>query len=313
MTSALTIAHISDLHLSPEHGRKNIRATRKLLEHIGNLGVDHLVITGDVAANAEKKDLQIARAILKSTGWLDPKLLSVVIGNHDIFGGVHRAEDILTFPRHCKRTDYSGKVSEFHDFFHEAFDQCMHVGDDSPFPFGKVVGDALLVGINSVAEYSRVGNPIGSNGEVDDRQFRHIEKILGSELLKGKKKIVLIHHHFYKKKEEGGGRMHSIWNAIERQTMKLRGKKKLMKSFGEGGVDLVLHGHVHENKEYVRRKLRFLNGGGAVLEHSGKRPQYNLIKIVGGSVQTERSFAPLESAGRGHTVVMDGAVTHAAA
>ena len=309
----LTIAHISDLHLSPEHGRENNRATKKLLGHIGNLGVDHLVISGDIAANAEKQDLQIARAILKSSGWLDSKLLSIVIGNHDIFGGVHRAEDILTFPKHCKRTDYAGKVSEFHDHFHEAFDRCMHASDSSPFPYGKVVGDVLIVGMNSVAKHSGVGNPIGSNGEVDDRQSKQVEKIFASELLKGKRKIVLIHHHFYKRKEENGGGMHSIWNAIESQTMKLRGKKKLMKSFAEAGVDLVLHGHVHENKEYLRRGVRFVNGGGSVLEHTGKGPQCNLIRIVGGSVQTERIFTSERSVERRAVEVEDRTVTHAAA
>lgn len=313
LTSTLTIAHISDLHLSAEHGRKNIQATKHLLEYIGNLGADHLVITGDIAANAVKRDFQVARAILKGSGWLDSKLLSVVIGNHDIFGGVHHAEDILTFPRHCKHTDYKEKVSEFYDYFHEAFDRCIQVGDSSLFPYGKVVGDVVIVGINSVAKHSSVGNPIGSNGVVDDRQFLHAAQILSSELLKGKTKVVLIHHHFYKRKEEDHGTIHSIWSAIESQTMKLRGKKKLLKLFAESGVDLVLHGHLHENREYSRKGIHCLNGGGSVLEYDGKRLQCNLIRISEGLVQVEHIVIPGRSKGRGRSVPESGIVTHAAA
>jgi len=283
-----TIAHISDLHLSPEHRRRNIRTTRRLLEYISSLRVDHLVITGDIVANAEKSDYQLARGILKGSGWLDGKSLSVVIGNHDIFGGVHHAEDILTFPGHCKHADYKRKVSEFHDAFHEAFDNCLHGSDSSVFPYAKVIGDVVLVGMNSVAKYSRLGNPVGSNGEVSDTEYRKAGKILSSDLLKRKRKVVLIHHHFSRHPGGDGGAMHSVWNAIEAQTMKLRGKKKLVKLFGESGVDVVLHGHVHENRQYWREKTRFLNGGGSVLGNGARDARCNLITIGPQSVTTEQ-------------------------
>jgi 3',5'-cyclic AMP phosphodiesterase CpdA len=308
----VTIAHISDLHLSPEHRRKNIRATKRLLEYIGTLGVDQLVITGDIVANADKHDFQLARAILKSSGWLDSKSLSVVIGNHDIYGGVNHAEDILTFPKHCKHADYKRKVSEFYECFHEAFDKCLHVSQSSVFPYGKVVGDVVLVGMNSVAEYSRLGNPIGSNGEVSESEFEKTEKILSSDLLKRKRKVILIHHHFYKRSGEESGAMHSVWNAIEAQTMKLRGKKKLLKLFGESNVDLVLHGHLHENHEYWRKNIRFMNGGGSVLGNMGLEARCSLITITERSIETEQVLITDESGAiaRG---LESRLVTHAAA
>ena len=288
LTSTFRIAHISDLHLSPEHRRKNIRATKRLLEYIGTLGVDHLVITGDIVANAEKQDFQLARSILKSSGWLDSKALSIVIGNHDVFGGVHHAEDILTFPKHCKHADYKAKVSEFYDYFHEAFDTCLHGSQSSVFPYGKVIGDVVLVGMNSVAGYSRLGNPIGSNGEVSEAEMKKTAKILSSDLLMRKRKIILIHHHFYKRSSDDAGAMHSVWNAIEGQTMKLRGKNKLLKLFGEYHVDFVLHGHLHENHEYRRKNIRLLNGGGSVLENSGQEVRCNVITLTAQSVEIEQ-------------------------
>lgn len=308
LTGTFSIAHISDLHLSPEHRRKNIRATKRLLEHIGTLGVDHIVITGDIAANAEKADLRLARAVLKSLGWLDSKSLSVVIGNHDIYGGVHHAEDILTFPKHCKHTDYKKKVSEFYEHFHEAFDNCLHGSQSSVFPYAKVIGDVVIVGMNSVAGYSRLGNPVGSNGEVSEAELKKTAKILSSDLLTQKRKIVLIHHHFSKRSSEESGAMHSVWNAIEGQTMKLRGKSKLLKLFGESHVDLVLHGHVHENREYRRKNIQFLNGGGSVLENAGKEARFNLITITGKSIETEQVLLTDESGS-----IENRVVTHVAA
>jgi 3',5'-cyclic AMP phosphodiesterase CpdA len=41
------IAHISDLHISAEHRRTNIRRTKTILRYCVNQGFDHLVITGD--------------------------------------------------------------------------------------------------------------------------------------------------------------------------------------------------------------------------------------------------------------------------
>lgn len=308
----LTIAHISDLHLSADHHRKRIRKTRRLLEYVAAADVDHLVITGDIAANAEKRDLQLARGILKSSGWLDSRSLSVVIGNHDVFGGVNHAEDILTFPRHCRETDYKGKVAEFYDYFHEAFDTCLHDSRSHVFPYAKVIGDVAFVGLNSVAEFSRVRNPIGSNGEVQKHEFRTAGKIMSSDLLAQKNRIVLIHHHFYKRPGEDGGTIHSIWNAIEGQTMKLRGKKKLLSLFGRFGVGMVLHGHVHENREYSRSGVRLLNGGGSVMESGGLDVKLNMIKVSGDSIRTRQIFLA-EGPNRVHRVVEAETVEHVAA
>ena len=56
----------------------------------------------------------------------------------------------------------------------------------------------------------------------------------------------------------------TMWNKIEDYTMKLRGKKKLLKLFLESNVKLVLHGHSHEMREYFREGIRFVNAGGSV-------------------------------------------------
>ena len=276
MMDSITIAHIADLHLSAEHRRFNLRRARRLLEEIGRRRVDHVVVTGDIAADAEGKEFEIARGLFRNQGLLHPSKLSVVIGNHDVFGGVHAPEDILTFPRRCRHTDYDGKVEEFRSYFHEAFEKSLFGYQARPFPYAKVLGDVVLFGVNSVAHYASVGNPFGSNGEVGDGQFKRLRQLLEAPQLSGKRKIVLVHHHFQKAPPPAVGALHSVWGAIERRTMKLHGKKRLFELFRQCGVSLVLHGHVHVNEEYVRKGTQFINGGGSLLG-AGDQIAFNLI------------------------------------
>jgi 3',5'-cyclic AMP phosphodiesterase CpdA len=293
MMDSFTIAHIADLHLSGEHRRFNLRRARRLLEEISRRRVDHVVVTGDIAADADRKDLDIARGLFRNNGLLDPLKLSVVVGNHDVFGGVHTAEDILTFPRRCRQTDYNEKVEEFRGYFHEAFERTLYGTKAKPFPYAKVLGGVVLFGVNSVAHYSGVGNPVGSNGEVGDAQFRRLRQLLQAPQLRTKKKIVLIHHHFHKLPVPGEGTLHSVWGAIERRTMKLHGKKRLFELFRESHVDLVLHGHVHVNEEYTRKGVRFINAGGSLLG-PGNRMSFNLLEVTPGSIESRVITIPEE-------------------
>jgi len=298
MIRPLKIAHISDLHLSPEHRRRNIRSTRQLLDKIATFGVDHLVITGDITADAEKGDFQLARKLLKQSGWLNAKALSVVIGNHDIFGGVNHAEDIFTFPKKCKQTHFRKKVTEFFEFFHELFEGTVQPDQSMAFPFGKAIGEIAFIGMNSVAEYTKLGNPIGSNGEVRREELKKCKEMLILPTFANHKKIVLIHHHFYKHINATTGAVNSLWNSIESQTMKLYGKKRLIKMFGETGVELVLHGHAHENLQYYRNNIRFINGGGSIRPHD-EASRFNLITLNEKEITVEEMII---TSGRDRTV-----------
>ncbi len=293
MMDSFTIAHIADLHLSAEHRRFNLRRARRLLEEIGRRRVDHVVVTGDLAADADRREFEIARGLFRNSGLLHSAKLSVVIGNHDVFGGVHAPEDILTFPRRCRHTDYDAKTEEFRSYFHEAFERCLFGSHAKPFPYAKVLGDVVLFGVNSVAHYSAVGNPLGSNGEVGDGQFRRLRQLLEAPQLRGRRKIVLVHHHFQKPPPLPEGALHSVWGAIERRTMKLHGKKRLFELFRQCDVSLVLHGHVHINEEYARKGTQFINGGGSLLG-AGGQIAFNLITVRPASIENRVITIPEE-------------------
>jgi 3',5'-cyclic AMP phosphodiesterase CpdA len=291
--SITRIAHISDLHLSAKHARMNIRNAKRLLEQIKRLDVDHVVVTGDISANADEDDFLVARSLFHAAGLFDSNKMSIVIGNHDVYGGVHMAEDILEFPRRCRKVNLAKKMDRFNESFRPLFRNAYYPDEKSPFPYIKPLDDVLLIGLSSVAEYSSVKNPVGSNGLVDERQQKHMDQMLSSGQFKRSKTIILIHHHFNKIERPANGTMQSVWQAFEQHTMKLRGKKDLMDLFRKHRVDAILHGHYHENMEYTRKGLHFINGGGSIL---GPRPSVlhlNVLHVSANEVRLEHLEFPI--------------------
>jgi predicted phosphodiesterase len=79
--------------------------------------------------------------------------------------------------------------------------------------------------------------------------------------------------------------------------MKLRGKKPLLRLLRMHEVDLVLHGHYHENSGYVRKGVRFLNGGGSVLGPNASELSFNIITVSRDGVRTDIQTIPAAAAG----------------
>jgi 3',5'-cyclic AMP phosphodiesterase CpdA len=282
----LLIAHISDLHLNSFYNDSIFRLSNYLLKYISEKKVDHLVITGDITDNASEKDLEIFRRMLNKYGYLNGKKLTIIPGNHDIFGGVQKAEDIFSFPDKCNAVNYNKRVSTFLSYFPEAFDNCFYLSPKNFFPFAKKINNALIVGLNSIALYSKLTNPFGSNGEIDAAQFGESFDIFKNADKELKHKIVLVHHHFNKLKSESKSTFGNIWAGIEKQTMKLRGKRRLFNLFKEFKVDIVLHGHLHESKEYIRKNVRFLNAG-ATLKNNKGAIKINLISVLKNEIDVD--------------------------
>ncbi len=259
----MKILHISDLHLCKNFKRNNIIKTRKLLKLFVDNKYDHLVITGDISDNANIDDWIILRKLLTSYGIYDRNLVTITIGNHDIYGGVQTALDILSFPSKCLKTNYFNKVKQFYNIFSELFVDSFS-SYPNLFPILKVVDDVAFIVINTIDFYGKVFNPFASNGKIYPVDFNNISRLLNHSSIKDKTKIIVSHHHFYKNNVESTASYSSIWNRIEKHTMKLRGKKKLIKLFSESGVNFVLHGHSHELKIYERKNISFSNAGASV-------------------------------------------------
>jgi 3',5'-cyclic AMP phosphodiesterase CpdA len=273
----MKLVHISDLHIDNLNKKQNLLRARKVFEYIKETGYDHLVITGDITENGDNDSLELTRKTLKYYGMLDDTKTSLVIGNHDIYGGVHLAEEIVNFPRKCKTTNYHEKVKKFESVFPETFKNTFQPSRNSLFPYVKEFDNLILIGLNSVAEYSLLKNPFASNGKIKKTQIEDFENIFKLKSYRDKKKIVLIHHHFCKDMLENNESSSSVWQKIERKTMKLHNKKRLIKLFKKNDIDLVLHGHLHETGRYTRKGLLFLNAGETVLNNSQTHAKFNSV------------------------------------
>jgi len=260
----MRIIHLSDLHISKDFKRKNIKKFKIALRHALNIKFDHLVITGDLSDNAHSSEFQMIRKILKNFDLLDSSKVSIVIGNHDIFGGVQTAADIIDFPRKCKSFDYDAQVSNFISYFEELFTDCQFASPNKFFPYYKNLGEIGIIGINSIARYSKIGNPLASTGKVYSEQLDDIRNLISENNIKDQLKIALIHHHLYKKNITATSPQNSVWHKIETYTLRLRSKKKLIKTFRECRINVVLHGHSHDIKQYSRKGIHFINAGGSI-------------------------------------------------
>lgn len=271
----MKIAHISDIHLDKYHKPLNYLRSLQLLEYIKDNKFDHVIISGDLTENAESSSMEMVRNLFKKFGLLHPDKLTVTIGNHDIYGGVHYAEDILNFPAKCKNTDYNSKVNSFGDYFIETFPKKKSAASDL-FPSIKIFDEFVLVNINSIAKYSPLKNPFASKGEITKEQLASVERYFNFNEHQQRHRIAVTHHHFCRDVIEEND-ISTLWQAVERQTMKLKRKKSILKSFKKTGISTVLHGHLHESTNYTRKGVRFINAGGSVL---GSNPDYLKLNIL---------------------------------
>jgi len=284
-TKEYRIAHLSDLHLSAEYFPERIHTVRLLFRRCQELNVDHIVITGDVTNQARIEELNLFRSLLQEHSLLDGRKVSVVIGNHDIFGGPYYAEDVLKFPSACQSADYDAKVNLFYTTLKETFEGATLVQPEQPFPFVKVFGEIAIVGINSVARWHGVKNPIGSNGKVERKQIESLKALLLNARMKNKLVIAAMHHHFQMKEETDiQSKTKQLWRAFESATMKLHKKKKLIKLLLSSGVTTILHGHVHRHDQYQYKGIRCFNSGESMLAYNNALPKFHLMIFRGAMV-----------------------------
>jgi 3',5'-cyclic AMP phosphodiesterase CpdA len=304
----MRIAHLSDIHIHSVFRPKNLLYTHRLIEYALKEGADHLVITGDLTHNAGAEDFKVLRRTFEKFDLLRADRLSLVIGNHDIYGGVFYAEDILDFPERCLTTDFTNKIKEFNYFFLETFDNVYRPDSERLYPYAKEISDCVLIGINSILKYSRVKNLFASKGKIKKRQFKGIKDILNKQEFQKKNKLMMIHHHFERIFSNDTRQKQTFLQNIEGKAMRLKGKQKLIDLFRESEVDLVLHGHSHESGEYWHKGLHFSAAGGSIDGNKPGQIKINFIDIMNNKFEIDiRTLSVqkrnLESLNRSKTVV----------
>lgn len=291
----MKIAHLSDLHICQKSRPGNLEKTRSLIDYALRHQADHFVFTGDIAHLAEKADFLAFRDLLREFDLLDAARSTLVIGNHDIFGGVYYAEDILAFPQKCQTVDYEKKLLEFKHFFFETFESCYFPVSHQPYPFAKIIGNVAFIGLNSIYTYSLLQNLLASKGMVNKDQQAGLRQILARKEYQDKVKIVLIHHHFNKVSHRCSVFTHSLLRILETYGHKLIERKKLAQLLRKLDVALVLHGHEHDSHEYSYKGLHFMSAGGCIEKNHADELRINWIEIKADEIKTEIQTVRSES------------------
>jgi len=261
-----------------------VNSFRALLLDAVSSGCDHILISGDISDYADEKDYGIIRNTLGEFGLLNSSRLSVIPGNHDIFGGPSPDVPFFMYPTQCKELDYKVKLDQFYNAFIETFENTL-TGESSYLPYVKVLNENIaVIAINSVPEYSRDMNPLGTNGYVSKKQIKELEKLSDSAEIKDKIKIVIIHHHFNRPENNRHHPEHSLWLKTEQWKMRIHEKADLFDFLKKSKINLVLHGHTHITDTYARKGTFFVNSSGCSIPFtvSGKK-EYHIVEIEAGA------------------------------
>jgi len=290
----MLIIHLSDLHLCRKNRPQNLNYTRRLLEYGLENGGDHFVVTGDITQDSNPDDFLDFRDLLQEYGLLRSDKVSLVIGNHDIYGGVYLASDIVTFPDRCKTTDYSEKVKAFRDYFFETFEGIHPPIFNDGMVYAKCVSNVLFVAFNSNDRYSLFKNPFSAAGNVTKNQLKELKRIFEIDSYRNCVRILLTHHHFNEPYKKYSNIKKRAFKYVEEQGNHLRHRKRLMTLLRKNNVGLILHGHVHESVEYSKRGIRFLNAGGSIDKNRPGELKINFISVKSGRIQTEIRTIPVQ-------------------
>ncbi len=287
LKSYMKIAHLSDLHICQKSRPKNLEKTRRLIDYALGQNADHFVFSGDIVHLARTEDFIAFRHLLEEFNLLDSSRATLVVGNHDIFGGVYFAEDVLTFPQQCEAVDYHKRLIEFKNYFFETFDHTYFPASREPYPFAKTIGDVVLIGLNSIHPYSKWKNLFASRGLVENEQLAHLRQIFLKGEYQDKTKIVIVHHHFRKVSNRCSLFTNTLLRNIETYGNKLKNRNQVARLLARYNVDLVLHGHEHDSHEYVYRGVRFVNSGGCIEKNGDGLLRINFVTIKLNEIMTE--------------------------
>jgi 3',5'-cyclic AMP phosphodiesterase CpdA len=262
-----------------------------LLRAILEAGCDHIVISGDIVSTADPDDFYLAREVFANFGLLDSRMLTLVPGNHDIFGGPHRAVDVISFPRHIRSVDYRKNLDLFYDTFPETFVGARHLLKNEVYPFVKHVGPFALLGLNSIPPWSFMHNALGTNGIIEEQQLDALRTLNTQTEFGPSLPVVVVHHHFNDLTDDSVE--DGIWKTIESKTMRMKKRRRLLKVLSSIGAQFVLHGHIHRNELYERNGIRLANGAGAVCDDPLQNLKYNSLSYEAGICELKTCHLPI--------------------
>ena len=224
----ITLAHISDIHLSPlpqvglqdlagkrltgflnwklkRRGELNSETLERLVSHMQKQNADFTAVTGDLTNLALRSEVERAGRWLEALG--DSARTAVCPGNHDAYvpGALECAQEL--WGPYLQGETIEGQA----------------------FPFVRRVGDLAIISCSSAVPTP----PFMAVGRFEEKQAARLARILKLLGDAGYFRAVLIHHPP---------------NAdLQHPSFGLKGHRIFRRVIAEQGAELILHGHTHRS------------------------------------------------------------------
>ena len=232
MTSAVTIAHITDVHLAPLRGfaprywnvkrglgyanwmRKRCHAhlSHALESIVADMlaqAPDHIAVGGDLCNIGLPQEHIIGLRWLQSLG--PPERVSVVPGNHDIYCSVGGDPGVQRWAAYMTSDALGARLA----------------AGATDFPFVRVIGSVALIAVNSAVPTP----PAMAWGVVGEQQRQLLGDALARARDAGLFRLVMIHHPPLPGQASPG--------------RALKDAEALQHVLSKHGAELVIHGHNH--------------------------------------------------------------------
>jgi 3',5'-cyclic AMP phosphodiesterase CpdA len=298
MSETVTLAHVSDVHLSPmpaialRHlnlkrglGYVNWQRKRRHTHNRSALDLviadmlahkpDHIAVTGDLINLGLPAEYEAATAWLHALG--TPQHVTVVPGNHDIYSALRGDVGVERWDDYMRADAWGAKLA---------------AKPPAQFPFVRRIGPVALICLNSAVETP----PFIAAGEVGATQLAALDVLLPQLEAEELIRVVLIHHP-------------PLPGQAPPQRA-LRDAPALSRILAARGADLVLHGHNHRDSHADFARLAETGGGSVPVigvasssigrVHKGEPlARYNLLRVarVDGRARIECVTRGLEEGG----------------
>jgi 3',5'-cyclic AMP phosphodiesterase CpdA len=220
------LGHISDIHLAdrsryPRHGftakdceRHSPRLAKGLVDALREVGVDHLLVTGDLTLSGETREFERVADMLRPFAEADK--LTVVPGNHDVW-----SEDAVETARFLRLVGPDGKG--------------MRKAAPS-YPWVAPLGDeAVIVALDSARQGEE---PWETAGRLGTEQLRGARELVREHSRSGRAVLLAFHHHVVLPPER-------VPSDALVSRMPLADADQVVRLVAELPVAAVLHGHRH--------------------------------------------------------------------
>jgi 3',5'-cyclic AMP phosphodiesterase CpdA len=191
-----------------------------LVDDMNQVGVDHIVVTGDITNIALRGEFEFARERFDRIA-IGPGETTVIPGNHDAY--VAQGAEFFT-----RYFDPFHVPDDGWDFVSQ--DNSQTPGPVARWPIVRVRGPVAVIGLSTSLQTPW----FTAYGVVGDSQLERLESALTDERLADKFRIVAIHHP-----PAGPPSVSRIRG--------LRDRLQLAAVLAKVGAELVLHGHEHRD------------------------------------------------------------------